>query len=169
MNRPRKIIIHKIRHKYRLVVLKEGSLEEKASFKLSRVNLVMLISSFFVISSLLIFLLVAFTPLKLYIPGYADYDTRKTIILLTLKTDSLESQLLIREKYINNIRRVLTGDVNDYSKSDNIKLDSATANNKSIPDNPSKEEERLRKEIEKQDKNTVLYQEATAENNKGLI
>jgi len=58
----------------------------------------------------------------------------------------------MREKYINNIRKIFSGDVADYSKSDNIKLDSGTMKKNTISDDPSGEEMQLRKEIEKQDK-----------------
>lgn len=159
MNKPRKKIFHKIRHKYRLVILKEGSLEEKVSVKLSRLNVIMLLSSFIVIWSLLIFLLVIYTPLKLYIPGYADYNTRKYITELALKADSLENQLAIRENYVNNIKKILNGQVADYSKSDNIRLDSVSAAKTIVTDKISEEEQELRQEIEEQDENAVLYQD----------
>lgn len=163
MNKPKKKFFHKIRHKYRLVILTEGSLEEKASFKLSRINVIMLISSFIVIWSLLIFWLIAHTPLKLYVPGYADYNTRKYLTELALKTDSLEEQVQMREKYIGNIKKIFSGDIADYSKADNIRPDTAKLSNKEISVKPSKEEEALRMEIEEQDINDVLYQDVTGD------
>ena len=167
MNKPKKKLFHKIRHKYRLVVLKEGSLEERISVKLSRLNVIMLLSFFIVIWSVLIFLFVIYTPLKLYIPGYADYNTRKNITELVLKTDSLQDQLELREKYITNIQKILSGQVADYTKSDNMKLDSAKENKTVVTDKISAEEKDLRDEIEEQDQNDVLYQDIPGEN-KGL-
>ena len=67
----RKELKRKLLHKYRLVILNESTFEEKISFKLSRLNV-------FVTGTLLIIaligfttLLIAFTPLREYIPGYS--------------------------------------------------------------------------------------------------
>ena len=82
----------KLLHKYRLVILNEDTFEERFAIKLTRLNV-------FVITSLLaIFLivgtivLIAFTPLKEYIPGYSSTELKKKATELNYKTDSLQLQ-----------------------------------------------------------------------------
>ena len=155
----RKKIFHKIRHKYRLVILREDSLEEKASFKLSRMNVLMMVSGLTVLLSSFVFLLIAYTPLKIYVPGYADYDMRKDIINLSLQTDSLQKQIDLRDKYLENFKKVLSGDVGEYSKSaENVK-DTASISKASNLFKINKEDSALRKEFENTDQYNLLYQE----------
>jgi len=160
MNKPgKKKIFHKIRHKYRLVILREDSLEEKASFKLSGMNVLMMVSGLTVLLSSFVFLLIAYTPLKIYVPGYADYDMRKDIINLSLQTDSLQKEIDLRDKYLENFKKVLSGDVQEYSKipEDNKQVAKESKN----PDlfKINKEDSALRQEYENADQYNLLYEE----------
>jgi murein DD-endopeptidase MepM/ murein hydrolase activator NlpD len=149
----------KIRHKYRLVILREDSLEEKASFKLSRMNVLMMVSGLTILLSSFVFLLIAYTPLKIYVPGYADYDLRKDIINLSLQTDSLQKQIDLRDKYLENFKKILIGDIGEYSKSPENDRD--TVDLSKTPDlfKISKEDSALRREFENTDQYNLLYQE----------
>jgi murein DD-endopeptidase MepM/ murein hydrolase activator NlpD len=104
-------LITRLRNKYRLVILNDDTFEEKLSLKLSRLNV-------FVISAILVFvliagtiLLIALTPLREYIPGYASTNLKREVLSLAIKADSLEAQLQYSDKYINNIARILRGEV----------------------------------------------------------
>lgn len=108
------------RYKYRLVVLNEDTFEEKVSFKLSRMNV-------FVVGTLsatalitLTILLVAFTSLKEYIPGYASTNLRRQAAQLIEVTDSLARVMAYNERYVSKIRGVLSG---EYAPSE-IDIDS---------------------------------------------
>ncbi|MDD3876113.1 MAG: peptidoglycan DD-metalloendopeptidase family protein [Bacteroidales bacterium] len=103
--------LKKIKDKYRLVIMNDQTLEEKLSVKLSRLNV------FIIVGSLCIFLvfattyIIAFTPLKEYIPGYADFDLAKDIYTLTKKADSLERVVESQEFYVLNIKNILEGNL----------------------------------------------------------
>jgi hypothetical protein len=56
-------------------------------------------------------LLIAFTPLREYIPGYSSTKLKKQATELTYKTDSLVRVLNYTNKYLDNIRMVLRGDI----------------------------------------------------------
>ena len=109
---PRKSRIkQKLFNKYRLVVLNEGTFEERFSFKLSRLN-VFVFSSFFAIVLIgITTLIIAFTPLREYIPGYSSTALKRKATDLAYKADSLQQVVRINEQYIESIRKVLTGDV----------------------------------------------------------
>ncbi len=104
-----KNFFNKLHDKYRLVLMNDDTFEEKISFRLTRFNV------FIFFGTLVIFLvfattyLIAFTPLREYIPGYADFNTRKILRELNLKADSLQSELRSKDLYINNIRNIIEG------------------------------------------------------------
>ncbi len=99
----------KLHDKYRLVLMNDDTFEEKLSFRLTRFN----VFTFF--GTLVIFLvfattyIIAFTPLKEYIPGYADFNTRKVLRELNMKADSLQAELRSKDLYILNIRNIIEG------------------------------------------------------------
>ena len=108
----------KLLHKYRLVVLNEDTFEERFSFKLNRLNVFVFstIFAFFLIAVTTI--IIAFTPLREYIPGYSSTSLKQKATDLAYKTDSLQQELAINEQYLASIRKVLTGDVKtvDFNK-----------------------------------------------------
>lgn len=104
-----KTFFNKLHDKYRLVLMNDDTFEERLSFSLTRFNV------FIFFGTLVIFLvfattyLIAFTPLREYIPGYADFNTRKVLRELNLKADSLQAELRSKDLYITNIRNIVEG------------------------------------------------------------
>lgn len=148
----RKKLHNKLFTKNRLVILNEDTFEETFSLKLTLMNV-------FVVATLgAIFLIavttfiIAFTPLREYIPGYSSSQLKKDATELALKSDSLTAALKKNEAYIQSIQKVLTGKL-DYAKfnKDSI-LASATDTIQKVDLSPSKEELELRAEVEKEDK-----------------
>lgn len=143
----KKKLSERLRRKYRLVILNDSSFEEKFSLRLSPGGLLILMSAVTIIMSFLVISLVAFTPLREYIPGYGDFSNQKELVRLSVKADSLEYMMKAKNWYIDNINNVLTG---------NIKPDTALPVGKAPKENvnvkPSKNDSVLRKEIESQDK-----------------
>src|SRR6056297_3368922 len=148
----RKEIKRKLLHKYRLVILNESTFEEKISFKLSRLNVFVTGSLFMIALIGLTILLIAFTPLREYIPGYSSTKLKKQATDLTYKTDSLVRTLNYTNKYLDNIRMVLKGDiVNNEVNRDSIfqqfKIDPT-----SIDLTPTRQDSLLRAEVALEDK-----------------
>lgn len=148
----RKEIKKKLLHKYRLVILNESTFEEKISFKLSRLN-VFVTGSLCIIGLIgLTTLLIAFTPLREYIPGYSSTKLKKQATDLTYETDSLVRVLNSTNRYLNNIRLVLKGDIenneiNRDSLLEQFKLDPST-----VDLTPIKQDSLLRAEVALEDK-----------------
>jgi murein DD-endopeptidase MepM/ murein hydrolase activator NlpD len=99
----------KMRDKYRLVVLNDQTFEERASVRLSRFNVYIIAGSVFFVLTIFIFAVIAFTPIKQYIPGYGDVSVRRNLIKLRLETDSLQNMVRQQELWILNARNVLAG------------------------------------------------------------
>jgi len=143
------LLMERLRNRYRLVVMNDDTFEEKFSLRLTPMGLVILIGAVSIFMTVLVISLVAFTPLREYIPGYgSDLDTRKELIRLSVKTDSMESELEKKTIFLENIQHVLRGDI----KVDSLlnKPDSSLRYTR-LSFTPSAEDSALRKEMEGQD------------------
>lgn len=103
--------LRRLRNRYRLVVMNEDTYEEVVAFKLSRISVYIALSILFVVLVGLTVALIAFTPLKLYIPGFGDAKQAKEFQVLKVKADSIERTLIYKQQYIDNIQKVLKGEV----------------------------------------------------------
>jgi len=116
--------LRRLRNRYRLVVMNEDTYEEVVAFKLSRISVYIALSTLFVVLVGLTVALIAFTPLKLYIPGFGDARQAKEYQDLKVKADSIERTLIYKQQYIDNIQKILKGEV--------IKKDTTTLKLKDI-------------------------------------
>jgi len=101
---------YKLRDKYRLVILNDETFEETVSWRLSRLNVFITIGILAIVLIVLTIFLIAFTPLREYIPGYADVTLSRRVNYLIMKTDSLEAEARQKNIYIQNINRIIAGD-----------------------------------------------------------
>ena len=149
-------IKRKLLYEYRLVVLIEDTFEERLSFKLNRLNVFVFTSIFILLLIGLTTLLIAFTPLREYIPGYSSTSLKKRATALAFKTDSLQQVITINEQYVASIRKVLTGDVKtvDFNK-DSI-LEAARGDSIMINQTPSRADSLLRDKVAQEDKYNPL-------------
>ena len=148
----RKEIKRKLLHKYRLVILNESTFEEKISFKLSRFN-VFVTGSLCIIGLIgLTTLLIAFTPLREYIPGYSSTRLKKQATELTYETDSLVRVLNNSNRYLDNIRMVLKGDIENNEINRDSLLEQFKLDPSSIDLTPIKQDSLLRAEVALEDK-----------------
>lgn len=138
--------------KNRLVILNEESFEEIFSLKLNLMNVfvVVTISAILIIS--ITTYIIAFTPLREFIPGYASNKLKKDATILAVKSDSLALEVKKNELYIQSIKKILTGDL-EYAKfnKDSI-LNPETVDISKDKLNPSEEELKLREQVALEDK-----------------
>lgn len=148
----------KLTYKYRLVVLNEDTFEERFSFKLNRLNVFVLtgISAILLIGITII--LIAFTPLREYIPGYSSSKLKKQASDLVYKVDSLEQELAVNDVYIDNIREVLTGKIKDVNVNKDSILEQLRIEDTNLA--PSVEDSIFRQEVEREDRFSV-FEKAT--------
>lgn len=99
----------KMRDKYRLVIMNNETFEERLSFRLSRLNVFLLTVSIGIILITLTIFIIAFTPIREYIPGYMDVSIPGKIYKLERRADSLEIALRTKEIYLENIRNIIEG------------------------------------------------------------
>jgi hypothetical protein len=105
----KKKLIHKLRYKYRLVLINDETFEEKLSFKLTPMNLFVGFSSAMVLFATVIISVIFFTSAREFVPGYTDTKTKRKIQELLYRTDSFEAVLKDKEAYFQNIASIIKG------------------------------------------------------------
>ena len=93
---------------YRLVIMNDDTYDEVVAFRLSRTSVYVGFSVSFILLVGLTIALIAFTPLKYYIPGYGTKESQTALQLLKIRTDSLEQTLHYKEQYLEGIKKVLS-------------------------------------------------------------
>lgn len=97
-----------LRRRYRLVILNDTTFGEKFSLRMSPYGILIGVLAITIVMTSLVISLVAFTPLREYIPGYGDVTERKQLLVLSLRADSLEHSLSTRDLYINSVFNAFT-------------------------------------------------------------
>ncbi len=156
-----KKIKKKLLHKYRLVILTDDTFEERLSLNLNRLNVFVLGTLSAVVLIILTTILIAFTPLKEYIPGYSSTALKKKAVMLSFKTDSLQRALEVNEKYYASIKQVLQGEVSTINFNRDSIIQVAKLEASEVDLNPIKEDSLLREIVDKEDKYS-LFETATS-------
>ncbi len=151
-NQKRELLKKKLFTKNRLVIVNEDTFEEVFSLRLTLMNVFIVGTLGAIIIIFVTTYIIAFTPLREYIPGYASSKLKRDATELALKSDSLTNALKKNEAYIKSIKRVLTNNL-DYAKlsKDSITL-GAIIDDSNVNLSASEAEVELRKEVDKRDK-----------------
>ena len=158
----KKSLLAKLRTRYFFIIRKEDTFEERFSLRISPIALFTITGGAMVFLIILVIYLVAFTPLKEYIPGYADVNIRKNLIALSMKTDSLNLALEARAEYMENIRRILSGSAASHdSVSDKGHSDTTHHTTSFVA--PSHDDSMLRKQVESQNPYNVTSMGASVD------
>jgi len=154
-NRLKRRKLHKkLFTKNRLVILNDETFEELFSFKLNLMNVFVAATTGAILLITFTTFIIAFTPLREFIPGYSSSQLKKDATELALKSDSLTIALKQNEAYIKSIQKVLTGKL-EYAKFNEDSILSSTVEAQPAVDlSPSEEELELRKEVAKEEKNS---------------
>jgi hypothetical protein len=138
--------------KNRLVILNEDTFEEIFSFKLNLMNVFVAVTSGAILLITFTTFIIAFTPLREFIPGYSSSKLKKDATELALKSDSLTLALKKNEAYIKSIQKILNGEL-EYAKFNKdsilVSVDEAPSQ---LDLSASKEELELRKEVTTEEK-----------------
>ena len=153
----RQIIKKKLFTKNRLVILNEETFEELFSFKLNLMNVFVGLTSLSIFLIAVTTYIIAFTPLREYIPGYASTQLKREATENAIKTDSLQRVLEENSIYLASIKKVLTGDL-DHTKLSRDSIQAAGLKDLSEVAGPSEEELKLREEVALEDKYNLFEQ-----------
>jgi Membrane proteins related to metalloendopeptidases len=160
----RQILKKKLLTKNRLVILNEETFEEIFSLKLNLMNVFVVLTSGAIFLIAITTYIIAFTPLREYIPGYASTKLKREATELALKSDSLEKAIKMNNVYIESIKKVLAGDVEVAKLSKDSIMAAEQADISEIDFKPSKEDAALREKVAQEDKYN-LFDKAQAKVN----
>lgn len=137
-----------IKFKYKLTIINENTLEEVVGLHVSKLNgiswLVLAMVVLFIVASLIM----VFTPLRNYLPGYMNSEIREQVVSNALRADSLQQVLAKQDLYIANIQDIFRGTV----KADTIQsIDSLTTLRADTLMNITQRETDFRKQYEEQE------------------
>ncbi len=156
-----KKIKRKLLDKYRLVILNENTFEERLSFKLTRLNVFVLASVSIIFLIAATYMLIAFTSLREYIPGYSSTALKKQATELNYKTDSLQQVISMNERYYASIKKVLQGDVSNVNFNKDSIIEAVKLEVNEVDLNPTTADSILRDKVDKEDKYNI-FESATS-------
>jgi len=148
----RKKLLKKLKSRFRLTVLNESTFEEKLSYSLTPLNLIIMFGGMLIVFGTLIYLLVAFTPLKNYvIPDYASTVYREEARIARMQTDSLFEEVRKNERYLTDLKTILSGGTLSNTSDSSQALSSAPSLNYDV----SELDETMRQKITEQDRFSI--------------
>ncbi|OFY50061.1 MAG: hypothetical protein A2X22_12810 [Bacteroidetes bacterium GWF2_49_14] len=146
MAEPKKKLVHKLKSKYRLVIMRETSFEEVWQMKLSRMNVITALAVSLTIYTIVVVVLIVYTPVKQLIPGYPNAEMTRNIRMNALRLDSLDYQLALKDQFINNLITVVNGGETRIHSTDQ---GTSNVSIREITDDRSADDSLLRLEVEK--------------------
>lgn len=156
---------HNIKFKYKVTIFNENTLEEIVGIHVSKLNGISVLLSTLTILFFFAALVIAFTPLRNYLPGYMNSEVRAQVVDNALRVDSLQKLVDRQNLYIMNIQDIFRGEV----KTDTVQsIDSLTLlREDSLMERTQRETEfrRQYEETEKYNLTTLTQQQQT----QGLI
>lgn len=145
----RKAFWKNIKFKYKLTIINENALEEVVGIHVSKLNGFSVLLAACTVIFLLAAIILVFTPLRNYLPGYMNSEVRSQVVTNALKADSLVEALDRQNQYIMNIQDIFSGKVSvDTVQS----IDSLTTIRTNELMNRSKEEDDFRRKYEARQK-----------------
>lgn len=159
----REVIGTEMKHKQRFVVMDSVTFKEKWAFQLSAINLFVFIGISMILLIVLTTILIAFTPLREFIPGYANQKMTEQTYQNAIAVDSLAMKLEAQDRMLADMKDLMMGvDPELRAKA----ADSVRRSQQPVSDKGGQEyrhssaDSLLRKEVEEQDQYSVKNKSA---------
>ncbi len=149
-------------HRYRLTVFNDNTLQEVWKIRLTRLDIFTIVGSSVILLVILITILISFTHLREFIPGYPDGTQRVLIQNNAIMVDSLRSELEKRDRYFENMRRIISGEAPDDFENEQ----DALASYENITFTKSLEDSLLRHQIEQEEQYNLSVTDRTIKESK---
>ena len=144
----------KLRNHYRLSIFNEQTYEEVLGMRLSRLKVFTVIGFTTMLLIVLVTLLIAFTGLREYIPGYPTGEERRMIVKNAQLVDSLMLEIQRRDRFFNNIKSIVNGEIPEGASPDDVikEDEDPKPSNHKIHFNRSVEDSLFRLQVEEQER-----------------
>lgn len=139
-----------------MVILNEETFEEQLYFRLTRLNVIIITTFIFSLLFTGTLLLISYTPIKEFIPGYSSTQMRKQAAENAFRLDSLMLAYQQSQLQMSSIQKVLTGDIAfEEFKQQQFVLDTQDIGIREIPKRNA-EDSILRSIVAQEDKYSVV-------------
>lgn len=131
----KKTFSNRLTTKYLLIIRDEDSLEEKKFYSFSYIKIILIATLIFLILFGISFYLSTSLLKKWFDPRYTQIQVNKQVIMLSIAVDSLENEVNMKDKFINNLKLILTGEDDSYvdiENNPNISNSNLSSSNPSI-------------------------------------
>lgn len=159
MEKERNRFVDRLRIKYRIVVYNNDTYEEKVHFKFTLMSFLSIVVFSSVLLIVLVTCLIAFTPLREYIPGYTDVTLNRRVYEMERRADSLEVVFAQKDLYINNLKRIIMDDDFETDSINSLLTKSSKTDFSNIVDKKSKNDSIFRVEYENDTRNNLFNME----------
>ncbi|WP_018338731.1 MULTISPECIES: M23 family metallopeptidase [Butyricimonas] len=107
---------NKLKNRYKLTIFNESTYEEVMHLRLSPLQVLTALSSLAVILIILTIMLIAFTNLKEFIPGYPSQQLRRQLTQNALRVDSLLNEVQKKDRFLHSIQMILRDEELDTTR-----------------------------------------------------
>lgn len=146
-----------LRYKYKFVMMNESTMEERLTFRLSRLNVIIVFVLISLFSVTFTIFIISVTPLKEYIPGYASVERVKQVYINDQRIDSLSKALDARDLYLKNIKETILQGKPPKEKDTLLLKKNKNIDYKNIKMSHSEEDSMLREEWDDKEKYDLIY------------
>ena len=119
--------------KFRLVIKNDDTHQEKWSLLLTPKKIFVLTICFSLLLIMLTTFLIAFTPLRYYIPGYTNPQDLRNYQEMTVRIKSLENEYTINQEYMEMLTHVLNEDTTEEDNGNVKEWNRAALEKENIP------------------------------------
>lgn len=105
----RNVSFKKLNRKYDFLMSHDETGRPMFNFKLNLLNLILVIVGIALLLIIITIFIIAFTPLREYIPGYTDTNLNREVYELSLRADSLSQEMHKKDVYFQNLKRIVEG------------------------------------------------------------
>ena len=105
----RNVSLKKLNRKYAFLMSHSETGRPMLNFRLNLLNLILVIIGIALLLIVITTFIIAFTPLREYIPGYTDTKLNREVYQLNLRADSLSREMQKKDVYFQNLKRIIEG------------------------------------------------------------
>lgn len=107
----KKTLSNWLTNRYLLIIRNEENFAEKKTIRFNYARVILILFAGFLIALSFSIYLVTFTLEEWLDPRFAQMQTNRQLLELTMKIDSMEQDIMLKDQYFNNLQRILSGDV----------------------------------------------------------
>lgn len=105
----RNVSLKKLNRRYDFLMSHDESKKEILGFRLNLLNLIFVTVGIALLLIIITIFIIAFTPLREYIPGYTDTNLNREVYVLNLRADSLENEMRKKDVFFDNLKKIVDG------------------------------------------------------------